>query len=78
MWKGNGFVHFVGPILLALKCLIYDFKTWAKDLAEDDKGWMTAAAKAALVAAKWAPVQPGVAAALDEFKTALAITVFVA
>ena len=81
LYQGDGFKHFAGPILLALRYLVLEFKQWAKDLAQDKPGAKEAlahAAQAVMAAFPWARKQHGVDASIDEFKSSLSMTIFIA
>ena len=81
LYRGDGFLHFAGPILLAIKYLGLEFKLMANDLAQytpEAKQGFARGVKAVMTALKWAPQQRGVDALINEFKTSLAMTVHTA
>ena len=81
LYHGDGFRHFAGPIILALKYLVLESQSWAKKLAQvssETKQRLARAVKAVVHAVKWAQQQPGVDALDDDFKSSLALTVFTA
>lgn len=81
LYHGDGYRHFAGPIILALKYLVLESRPWAKKLAQESsetKQGLARAINAVINALQWAQQQPGVDALNDEFKSSLALTVFTA
>ena len=81
LYRGDGFRHYAGPILLALKYLILELKQWVKDLSHDNleaRQGLARAVKAVMAALPWAQKQPGVDALIAEFQNSLVMTIFTA
>ena len=82
VYRGAGFRHFAGPILLALKYLVLEFKLWAKDLEQDKSDTrerLASAVQAVMAALAWARKQHGVDALIEEFnQSSLSMAMFIA